>query len=122
MKLILILLLAPLVVMHAADTKTAKPIPEYPIPPVVMQSKPIQIDVGLQLFVDDWLITETTLRRTFHQARVHDGPVLKAETKLERGTAEGAVLSDGGVWFDAKDKLFKSTSPTCAPAINSIST
>lgn len=86
-----------------------KPKPEYPMPPLVKPSGPINIDVGRQLFVDDWLIAETTLTRTFHQAKVHDGPVLKAETELEaqRGTAEGAVLFDGGVWFDPADRLFK---------------
>ena len=36
-------------------------------------------------------------------------PVLKAETRLEteQGTAEGAVLFDGGVWYDPQDRLFK---------------
>ena len=92
-------------IANAAD----KPKPEYPMPPLVKPSGPINIDVGRQLFVDDWLIAETTLKRTFHQAKIHEGPVLKAETELEtkRGTAEGAVLFDGGVWFDAKDQLFK---------------
>ncbi len=92
-------------IANAAD----KPKPEYPMPPLVKLSGPINIDVGRQLFVDDWLIAETTLKRTFHQAKIQDGPVLKAETELEtqRGTAEGAVLFDGGVWFDPKDQLFK---------------
>ena len=103
------LLLEPLAVLQAADTKPAKPTPEYPLPPMVKPSGPINIDVGRQLFVDNWLIAETTLTRTFHQAKLHNGPVLKAETKLEceGGTAEGAVLFDGGVWFDPQDRLFK---------------
>ncbi|MGB8166340.1 MAG: hypothetical protein WCF18_02545 [Chthoniobacteraceae bacterium] len=98
-------LLASFAALHAAD----KPKPEYPMPPLVKPSGPISIDVGRQLFVDDWLIAETTLTRTFHQAKVLDAPVLKAETELEtqRGTAEGAVLFDGGVWFDPQDRLFK---------------
>jgi hypothetical protein len=68
------------------------------------------IDVGRQLFVDDYLVKDTTLTRSFHQAKLYgDGPVLKAETKLEReaGTSEGAVLFDGGVRFDPKDQLYK---------------
>jgi hypothetical protein len=77
-----------------------QPIPEYPAAPISKPNGPINIDLGRQLFVDDYLIEETTLKRTFHQAKIHDGPVLKAETPLELngGTAEGAVLFDGGVW------------------------
>ena len=44
----------------------------------------IPIDDGRQLFVDDFLIEQTTLQRTFHLPRYHpDGPVLKAETPCE---------------------------------------
>jgi hypothetical protein len=82
------------------------------VPVVPQEDKTTSIDIGRQLFVDDYLIKikDTTLKRTFHQAKVYaDAPVLKAESKLERdgGTAEGAVLFDGGVWFDPKDRLFK---------------
>ena len=66
-------LCASLASVHAAEPKPAKPIPEYPAPPGAMPSRPINIDVGRQLFVDDWLIAETTLKRTFHQAKVQDG-------------------------------------------------
>lgn len=61
------------------------------------------------MIVDDWLIRETTLKRTFHQAAVFNAPVLKTEMQLEtlRGTAEGAVMFDSGAWFEAKDRLFK---------------
>ena len=103
------LLLAPLAAWSAADNKTTRPVPEYPVPSMTKPTGPINIDVGRQLFVDDYLIAETTLKRTFHPAQVHDGPVLKAETELETkgGTAEGAVLFDGGVWFDPQAQLFK---------------
>lgn len=102
-------LFALLLASSAALRAAAKPKPEYPMPLLVKPDGPISIDVGRQLFVDDWLIAETTLTRTFHRAKVLDAPVLKAETELEtqRGTAEGAVLFDGGVWFDPKDRLFK---------------
>ena len=39
------------------------PVPYLDAPPVV-----IPIDVGRQLFVDDFLIKQTTLQRTFHLA------------------------------------------------------
>src|SRR6266567_4218826 len=40
----------------------------------------IPIDVGRQLFVDDFLIAETTLTRTFHRTTYHPAtPVLKPD-------------------------------------------
>src|ERR1035437_2172583 len=45
---------------------------------------PVRIDVGRQLFVDDYVISETSLRRVFHKPRIHEAsPVLKPETPLE---------------------------------------
>src|SRR5271165_5495157 len=79
-------------------------------PVLSQESNVTNIDTGRQLFVDNYLVKESTLTRTFHQAKLYrDSPILKAETKLEReaGTAEGAVLFDGGVWFDPKDQMFK---------------
>jgi hypothetical protein len=72
----------------------------------------IPIDVGRQLFVDDFLVEQTDLARTHHQAEYHTlNPVLKPE-KWWEGTEKGArrtgagVFSDG-VWYDPADKLFK---------------
>src|SRR5436190_16519460 len=77
-------------------------------------SGPINIDTGRQLFVDDLLIAETDLKRTFHAAEVYgDGPVLKPETPLERNEVRGkdaipvAAPFGDGVWFDPADALFK---------------
>src|SRR5262245_30355026 len=42
------------------------PVPYLDAPPDVLP-----IDVGRQLFVDDFLIEHTTLRRTFHAATYH---------------------------------------------------
>ena len=56
-----------------------QPVPYLESPPEV-----ITIDVGRQLFVDDFLIERTTLRREFHHAVKYEGnPVLKPETPLE---------------------------------------
>lgn len=93
-------------VMDAATKKTA---PVYPAPSPT-RTGPLCIDTGRQLFVDDTQIERTDLKRAFHQAKLRaESPVLKAETELElkRGTAEGAVLFDGGAWFDPQDRLFK---------------
>ena len=65
----------------------------------------IDIDVGRQLFVDDFLIEETTLSRSQHRPVVFDGnPVL---TTGGPDTAEFAMPFSDGVWFDPADGLFK---------------
>jgi hypothetical protein len=68
----------------------------------------IPIDVGRQLFVDDFLITETTLTRTYHAAKYHaSAPVLKPDQPWEREGGPMAMVFSDGVWYDPKDKLFK---------------
>ncbi len=70
----------------------------------------IPIDVGRQLFVDDFLIQETDLKRKFHQPERYEGnPILKAETAIEmHGGIEpmAAMISDGFCW-DPIEKHFK---------------
>ncbi len=83
-----------------------------PIVPPYLNAPPavIPIDVGRQLFVDDFLIAETTLKRTFHLPKYHlASPVLKPDKPWEMKNADHAaamVFSDG-VWYDPKDQLFK---------------
>lgn len=74
----------------------------------------IPIDVGRQLFVDDFLIEETTLKRTFHAARYHPAsPVLTPDKPWERDGMTGkprkatSAVFGGGVWYDPADELFK---------------
>ena len=53
-----------------------------PLTPPYLASPPsvIPIDVGRQLFVDDFLIAESTLKRTFHLAKYHlASPVLRPD-------------------------------------------
>src|SRR4051795_12415767 len=53
----------------------------------------ICIDVGRQLFVDDYLIADSKLGRSFHRARLHPAsPVLRPETAVERDEAHGFRL------------------------------
>ena len=78
----------------------------------------IPIDVGRQLFVDDFLIEENLLTRTYHHAEYFaDNPVLRPTTKWERydeyaertktrSNPTAMVFSDG-VFFDPADRLFK---------------
>ena len=81
-----------------------------PVP--YLQNRPavVPIDVGRQLLVDDFLIERTTLQRVFHQPQKFAGnPVLKPETPLELndGICPAAAPFSDGVFYDAKDQLFK---------------
>ncbi|MBI4580752.1 MAG: hypothetical protein HY718_13680 [Planctomycetes bacterium] len=87
-----------------------------PMPVPYLQNRPevIPIDVGRQLFVDDFLIEQTTLTRTFHAARYHPAsPVVKPDRPWENDSMKGkpakatAIVFGGGVWYDPADRLFK---------------
>lgn len=69
----------------------------------------IPIDLGRQLFVDDFLIAETTLTRTFHSAKFHPkSPVLRPDKEWEQDKTGGVAMSfSDGVWHDPKDGKFK---------------
>src|SRR5881275_1739281 len=76
----------------------------------VTPEAPIPIDVGRQLFVDDYLIAQTTLQRSFHKPRLHDAsPVLKPETPLEmnNGRCPLACPFQDGLFYDPREKLYK---------------
>jgi len=79
--------------------------PPYLISPPAV----IPIDVGRQLFVDDFLVESTTLTRTHHLARYHpECPVISPDKSWEgKPTAARAAVFSDGVWFDPKDQLFK---------------
>ena len=93
---------------------------EHPVRPPYLADRPVvvPIDVGRQLFVDDFLIEQTTLSRTFHKAKYHPAsPVLRPEGNWETYDDVSArtnqpfnptamVFSDG-VFFDPKDRAFK---------------
>lgn len=75
-------------------------------PPYLKAPPPlIPIDTGRQLFVDDFLIEETTLQRVHHLPQYHKAnPVFGPDKPWEGNRA--AVFSDG-VWFDPQDGLYK---------------
>jgi hypothetical protein len=69
------------------------PLPPYLVSPPAV----IPIDVGRQLFVDDFLIEQTTLKRTWHLPVYYDkNPVITS----------GIPFSDG-VWWDPNGQSFK---------------
>ena len=86
-------------------------LPEEPATPPYLLSPPeaIPIDVGRQLFVDDFLIEETTLGRTYHRPSFYEGnPVLAPDEPWEQtGRGPMAIPHSGGVAFDPTDQLFK---------------
>jgi hypothetical protein len=81
------------------------PVPYLEHPPEV-----VPIDVGRQLFVDDFLIDFTDLKRRFHKARKYQGnPVLRPETELEQNGQGNAIAcpKSGGLWWDPDRQLFR---------------
>ena len=91
-----------------------------PVTPPYLADPPavIDIDVGRQLFVDDFLIDESSLTRTFHRAQYHAAsPVLVPSQDWERRDAyaqvtgtppsQAAMVFSDGVFFDPADRLFK---------------
>lgn len=83
-----------------------------PMPVPYLASRPavVPIDVGRQLFVDDFLIETSGLKRVFHLPKKYAGnPILKPETKLELnpGKNSAAVPKSGGVWWDPARRIFQ---------------
>ncbi|MBM4047910.1 MAG: hypothetical protein FJ279_22650 [Planctomycetes bacterium] len=78
--------------------------PPYLISPPAI----IPIDVGRQLFVDDFLVESTTLTRTHHRPQYYPGnPVIKPDQPWEKGGPVRAAVFSDGIWYDPADNLFK---------------
>ena len=81
------------------------PVPYLESPPNVAP-----INVGRQLFVDDFLIESTTLTRRFHRPQKSEhNLVLRPETEAEMdgGECPTAAPFNDGVWYDPADGRFK---------------
>lgn len=81
-----------------------------PVPYLTWRPAVVPIDVGRQLFVDDFLIESSELKRVFHRPEKYSGnPVLKPETELELnpGKNAAAVPKSGGLWWDPAGQVFK---------------
>ena len=90
----------------AADMQSLAPMP---VPYLTNPPAVIPVNLGRQLFVDDFLIESTTLRRRFHRPEYHAlSPVLRPEKSWEtnKTSAFAAPFSDG-VWWDPQDRTFK---------------
>jgi hypothetical protein len=78
----------------------------------------IPIDLGRQLLVDDFLIEESSLARTFHRAEYHPAnPILRPDTAWERRDEyadrtrtkpnPSAMVFSDGVFYDPAERRFK---------------
>ena len=88
--------------------KEMKSLEPMAVPYLKTRPRLIPIDLGRQLFMDDFLIESTDLKRRFHQPKYHEkSPVLKPEMAWEKSkTAAFAAPFSDGVWFDSKQKMF----------------
>lgn len=91
-----------------------KKLTREPMPVPYLDKRPavVPIDIGRQLFIDNFLIEDTTLKRTYHQATLHpSSPVLWPDKERRwEGSSGGkpcAMVFSDGVWFDPSESLFK---------------
>ncbi len=82
------------------ESREPMPLPYLQNPPAV-----IPIDIGRQLFVDDFLVGETTLERVWHRPDKYEGnPILKPERDYE---GSRTTLKCSPVIYDPTDRLLK---------------
>jgi len=112
----LVVAIACFVVCHsnAQDRVAADSTSQGPMDVPYLKNLPtvIPVDKGRQLFVDDFLVDFTTLKRVFHQAEKYTGnPVFYPQTRQELastfGNSANTYLGHGGVFFDPSEGLFK---------------
>jgi hypothetical protein len=82
-----------------------------PVPYLDNPPKLIPIDVGRQLFVDDFLVEETDLVREYHYPQKYENnPVLKPETDIERKGLNNLAVAgpkSGGLWWNPDKQIFE---------------
>jgi hypothetical protein len=91
-----------------------------PVLPPYLADRPavVPIDLGRQLFVDDFLVEETSLTRSFHRPTYYDkNPVLSPVTEWERKdeyaertntrSNRAAMPFSDGVFYDPDERIFK---------------
>ena len=85
-----------------------------PMPVPYLENIPsvIGIEIGRQLFVDDFLIEKTNMVREFHKPQKYEGnPVLKPETKLETlsrfGNNPVAAPLSGSILWNPDKQVFQ---------------
>lgn len=83
---------------------------DMPVPYLKEKPSVIPVNVGRQLFVDDFLISETNLQQVAHEPNFYaSNPVLEPDKEWEN-TIEGAPYAapfSDGIWYDEKSNKFK---------------
>ncbi|MBQ7822243.1 MAG: glycosyl hydrolase family 32 [Clostridia bacterium] len=96
------------------DDFTREPSRPNDIPYLKNPPEIINITVGRQLFVDNFLIEETDLVPEYHKAVKYEGnPVMKPETEWETCYNPSVTPKGGGVWYDEEEKIFKMWYEAC---------
>ena len=68
----------------------------------------IDVTVGRQLFVDDFLIEQTDLSAEYHSVEKYEAnPIFAPETPWETEGSPCACPKSGGVFYDEDEKIFK---------------
>lgn len=84
---------------------------KMPLPYVEHRPEVIRLDVGRQLFVDDFLIQSTDMQRVNHHARMYEGnPIIIGDRPTDFRMDGKLPMADpfsGGVWYDEREGLFK---------------
>lgn len=83
---------------------------EMPVPYLKTKPAVIPVNVGRQLFVDDFLIAESNMGTTCHKPVFYPGNPVLEPTEAWEQTTEGAPYAapfSDGVWFDETDNTFK---------------
>ena len=90
------------------DDFASKPSDPRNVPYLNSPPEVINVTVGRQLFVDDFLIESTDLSPEYHKAKKFEGnPVLFPETEWEKEGSPVACPKSGAVLYDEKEHLFK---------------
>ena len=84
-----------------------------PMPVPYLKNPPqlININVGRQLFVDNFLVEQTDLEAEYHYPQKYEGnPILKPETEIEKKGLNNLAVSgpkSGGLWWNHEKQLFE---------------
>lgn len=94
---------------------------EMPVPYLKQKPDVIPVNTGRQLFVDSFLIAETSLVPIYHTPVMHpQNPVFRPDKEWEN-TTEGCPYADpfsDGIWYDESEGKFKMWYRTGAGSIN----
>src|SRR5579871_42737 len=94
------------IVLPSAWPPTNQPTQLYQLPPYITAPPSIiPINIGRQLFVDDFLIQSTTLTRTAHRPSMYASDPVLAPGGFD--TNNSAFPYSDSVWFDPADNLYK---------------